>query len=47
LQIFSKVKDTLKDYSVYVNLGHTYCELKQYARAIENVGCMLTVLNAY
>ncbi|KAF2865023.1 hypothetical protein BDV95DRAFT_612986 [Massariosphaeria phaeospora] len=36
LQILTKVKDTLKDYSVYVNLGHTYCEIKQYARAIEN-----------
>ena len=37
LQIFSKVKETLKDHSVHVNLGHTYCEIKQYARAIENV----------
>lgn len=37
LQIFSKVKETLRDYSVYVNLGHTYAEIKQYARAIENV----------
>jgi RNA polymerase-associated protein CTR9 len=37
LQILSKVKDTLKDYTVYMNLGHTYCEVKQYARAIENV----------
>jgi len=38
LQIFSKVKDTVKDHNVFVNLGHTYCEIKQYARAIENVG---------
>jgi RNA polymerase-associated protein CTR9 len=37
LQILTKVKETLKDHSVYVNLGHTYCEIKQYARAIENV----------
>lgn len=37
LQIFTKVKETLKDYNVYMNLGHTYCELKQYNRAIENV----------
>ncbi|KAF1851049.1 protein prenylyltransferase [Cucurbitaria berberidis CBS 394.84] len=36
LQIFTKVKETLKDHSVFVNLGHTYCEIKQYARAIEN-----------
>lgn len=37
LQIFTKVKDTLKDFNVYMNLGHTYAELKQHARAIENV----------
>jgi RNA polymerase-associated protein CTR9 len=40
LQILSKVKDTLKDYSVFMNMGHTYCEIKQYARAIENVSCL-------
>ena len=38
LQILTKVKETLKDFNVYINLGHTYSELKQYARAIENVG---------
>jgi RNA polymerase-associated protein CTR9 len=42
LQIFSKVKETLKDYSVYVNLGHTYADIKQYARAIENVRRLAT-----
>jgi hypothetical protein len=31
------VRETLKDHSVFVNLGHTYCEIRQYARAIENV----------
>ncbi|KAF2788003.1 hypothetical protein K505DRAFT_256487 [Melanomma pulvis-pyrius CBS 109.77] len=36
LQILTKVKDTLKDYTVFMNLGHTYCEIKQYSRAIEN-----------
>ncbi|KAF2273195.1 tetratricopeptide repeat protein 1, partial [Westerdykella ornata] len=36
LQILNKVKEVLRDYNVYVNLGHTYCELKQYSRAIEN-----------
>ncbi|KAF2474253.1 TPR-like protein [Lindgomyces ingoldianus] len=36
LQIFTKVKETMKDHSVYMNLGHTYCEIKQYARAVEN-----------
>lgn len=38
VHIFSKVKDTLRDASVYINLGHVYTELKQYSRAIENVG---------
>ncbi len=37
LQIFSKVKDTVRDSSVYVNLGHALCELKQYNRSIESV----------
>ncbi|CAI6333249.1 unnamed protein product [Periconia digitata] len=36
LQIFTKVRDTIKDYNVYMNMGHAYAELKQYARAIEN-----------
>ncbi|KAI4624866.1 uncharacterized protein J4E87_005347 [Alternaria ethzedia] len=42
LQIFSKVRETLKDHSVFVNLGHTYCEIKQYARAIENYEAALS-----
>lgn len=37
LQVFTKVKETMREASVYVNLGHVYCELKQYSRAIENV----------
>ncbi|KAK0663701.1 Tetratricopeptide repeat protein 1 [Lasiodiplodia hormozganensis] len=36
VQLFTKVKETMKDASVYINLGHVYCELKQYSRAIEN-----------
>ncbi|KAI9805195.1 MAG: hypothetical protein M1825_001031 [Sarcosagium campestre] len=36
VQIFTKVRDTIKDSSVYINLGHVYAELKQYSRAIEN-----------
>ena len=38
VQIFSKIRDTLKDACVYVNLGHVYAELKQYTKSIENVG---------
>lgn len=37
VQIFSKIKDTVRDSSVYVNLGHVFCELKQYSRSIESV----------
>jgi len=37
VQVFSKVKDTVRDASVYINLGHVYGELKQYTRAIESV----------
>ncbi|KAF2205580.1 hypothetical protein GQ43DRAFT_459850 [Delitschia confertaspora ATCC 74209] len=36
LQILTKVRETLKDVSVFINLGHTYCEIKQYSRAIES-----------
>ncbi|KAK5953814.1 protein required for normal CLN1 and CLN2 G1 cyclin expression [Knufia fluminis] len=36
LQILVKVKDTTRDVSVFQNLGHVYCETKQYSRSIEN-----------
>lgn len=36
VHIFSKVRDTLKDASVYLNLGHVYAELRQYTRSIEH-----------
>lgn len=36
VQILSKVKDTIKDASVYLNLGHAFAELKQYTKSIEN-----------
>jgi RNA polymerase-associated protein CTR9 len=37
VQIFSNVRETMKDATVYMNLGHVFCELKQFSRAIENV----------
>ena len=37
IQIFSKIRDTIRDASVYINLGHVYAELKQYSRSIESV----------
>jgi RNA polymerase-associated protein CTR9 len=42
MQIFSKVKDTIKASSVLVNLGHIFAELKQYPRAIDNYEATLT-----
>jgi len=41
VQIFSKIKDTVRDSSVYINLGHVFCELKQYSRSIESVSPLL------
>ncbi|RHZ71670.1 hypothetical protein CDV55_104994 [Aspergillus turcosus] len=42
VHIFSKVRDTLKDPSVYLNLGHVYAELRQYSRAIEHYEAALS-----
>jgi len=36
LQIFIKVRETIQDAHVYVNLGHLYAELKQFTKAIES-----------
>lgn len=37
VQIFSRIRDTLRDASVYLNLGHVYAELRQFSKSIENV----------
>ncbi|KAI1180195.1 hypothetical protein F4777DRAFT_531306 [Nemania sp. FL0916] len=36
LPILLKVRDTIKDANVYINIGHTYAELRQFSKAIEN-----------
>jgi RNA polymerase-associated protein CTR9 len=36
VQIFSTVRETMKDATVFMNLGHVFCELRQFSRAIEN-----------
>jgi RNA polymerase-associated protein CTR9 len=36
LQIFIKVRETIQDPHVYVNLGHIYAELRQFTKAIES-----------
>lgn len=36
LDILRKIRDSLNDISVYLNLGHVLTELKQFSKAIEN-----------
>ncbi|KAG6090536.1 hypothetical protein E4U30_002244 [Claviceps sp. LM220 group G6] len=36
LSILNKVRETVRDFHVYVNLGHIYTELKQFSKAIEH-----------
>lgn len=36
LAIFNKIRETVKDANLYVNLGHIYAELKQFSKAIES-----------
>ncbi|KAI0013711.1 tetratricopeptide [Xylariaceae sp. FL0662B] len=36
LPIFLKVRETIKDPNVYINIGHIYAELRQFSKAIEN-----------
>lgn len=42
LGIFMKIRDTVKDASVFVNLGHIFAELRQYSKAIEHYELALT-----
>ncbi|KAJ5888924.1 hypothetical protein N7495_008965 [Penicillium taxi] len=42
LQILTRVRETVKDPSVYLNLGHVYGEQRQYSRAIENYEAALS-----
>ncbi|KAL7626241.1 protein required for normal CLN1 and CLN2 G1 cyclin expression [Parahypoxylon ruwenzoriense] len=36
LPIFLKVRETIKDANVYINIGHIYAELRQFSKAIES-----------
>ena len=36
LDILRKIRDSLNDISIYLNLGHVLADLKQYGKAIEN-----------
>lgn len=37
IQIFNKIKETVREPCVLINLGHAYGEMKQFQRAIEHV----------
>lgn len=39
VQVFSRIRETVRDASVFINLGHVFAELKQYSRSIESVSC--------
>ena len=41
--IFNKVKETLKDTSVSINMGHCYADQRDWVRAIQNVCAKLNV----
>lgn len=42
LPIFLKVRETIKDPNVYVNIGHIYAELRQFSKAIESYDIALS-----
>ncbi|KAH0596327.1 hypothetical protein MHUMG1_06188 [Metarhizium humberi] len=42
LTILNKVRETVREPHVYVNLGHVFAELRQYSKAIENYEIALT-----
>ena len=42
LPMFLKIRDTIKDANVYVNIGHIYAELRQYSKAIESYEAALS-----
>lgn len=42
LEIFRKVRDSIDDVSVYINLGHAFVDVGQYSKAIESYEIALT-----
>ncbi|QIW98438.1 hypothetical protein AMS68_003956 [Peltaster fructicola] len=46
MQIFSKVRETVKDASVFINLGHVFADSGQFARSIENYEAALSKLRS-
>lgn len=46
INIFGKVRESLRDESIFVNMGHCLCELHQYSRAVENYETALNTFHA-
>lgn len=44
LEIFRKIRDSLNDVSIFINLGHVFIEVKEYSKAIE---CYEIVVNRF
>ncbi|KAH9887512.1 tetratricopeptide [Xylariomycetidae sp. FL2044] len=42
LPIFLKIRETIKDANVFINIGHIYAELRQFSKAIESYEIALT-----
>ncbi|OTB06897.1 hypothetical protein M426DRAFT_318609 [Hypoxylon sp. CI-4A] len=42
LPIFLKIRETVKDPNVYINIGHVYAELRQFSKAIESYDIALS-----
>lgn len=47
VQIFIKIRDTIRDANVFVNLGHVFAELKQYSRSIESVSIFFSFTHRF
>lgn len=45
IHIFGKVRESLRDESIFLNTGHCLCELHQYSRAIENYETALKIFH--
>lgn len=43
LEVFSKVRESMNDASVYVNIGHAHYARDEYDRAIESVRVIFLV----
>jgi RNA polymerase-associated protein CTR9 len=45
LDVFAKVRESINDGSVYLNMGHCYYARDEFDRAIESVGCQVAFIS--